>query len=222
MKQIFITATDTDAGKTFIGSALTHALVKQGQTVKVFKPVSAGCQQVKGQLQNDDAVSLQQFANGSQPLAEINPIAFIEPIAPHIAASKANAVLSNSLIQEHYNKIDRSNVDYLITEGAGGWRLPLGNGEFLSGFTKQNEMGVVLVVGMKLGCLNHAILTLEAIINDGLKVIGWVANSIDEMPYLEQNIQLLKEHFTAPLLGVIGHVNSIEKAAEQLDLSALN
>ena len=217
MKNVFITATDTDAGKTFIGSALTHALVTQGNTVKVFKPVAAGCQLVDDCLENDDALSLQKYANGMQPLAEINPITFAEPIAPHIAASKENTLLSNQLIQSHYNNINPTNVDYLITEGAGGWRLPLGNGEFLSGFVQHNKMDVVLIVGMKLGCLNHAILTYESIINDGLNIVGWVANSIEPMPYLDENTELLKEQFRAPLLGSLRNVNSIEQASTNLD-----
>ena len=221
MKNYFITATDTDAGKTLVASSLTAALVKSGQKVAVFKPISAGCENIDGKLVNGDALALQQQANCKQSIEQINPIAYEEPIAPHIAALKHNKSISCDLICNGYTEIQSLNADITITEGAGGWRLPLGNGEYLSEFVKQQNIDVILVVHMKLGCLNHAILTYESIINDGLNVVAWVANFPEEMPYLQENIEYLQQTITEPLIAKIGHVNSLDAAIEKIDISML-
>lgn len=221
MKNYFITATDTDAGKTLVASSLTAALVSTGKKVAVYKPISAGCENIDGKLVNGDALALQQQANSEQSIEQINPIAYEEPIAPHIAALKHNKSITCDLISKGFTQIQSLNADITITEGAGGWRLPLGNGEYLSEFVKQQNLDVILVVHMKLGCLNHAILTYESIINDGLKVIAWVANFPEEMPYLEENIDYLQSAITAPLIAKIDKVNSIDQAVEKIDLSWL-
>lgn len=220
-QHIFITATDTDAGKTLIACAITAKLTAQNAKVAVFKPISAGCNLINGQLINDDAQQLKSCANMEQSIDNINPIAFFDPIAPHIAAQHEKVFLNNALINDKYRDVTSLNPEYLITEGAGGWRLPLGNGEYLSGFAKQQQCKVILVVNMKLGCLNHAILTYESILNDGLQVIGWVANCIDEMPSLNENIDLLTNVFDAKLLGVVGKVSSAQEAAKQLTINIL-
>lgn len=219
--QLFITATDTDAGKTLIACALTKKLVQANQKVAVFKPIAAGCDVIQDQLVNDDAKALQRCANVKQTLTNINPIAFLDPIAPHIAAQQEHRVISNELISWYYRSVKALNADFIVTEGAGGWRLPLGNGEFLSGFAQQHKLNIVLVVNMKLGCLNHAILTYQSIIADGLSLVGWVANCIDEMPYKDENIQLLCQTIHAPLLGVVGNVDSVEQAVVELNIDNL-
>lgn len=221
MNKYFITATDTDAGKTLVATAITAGFVANNNKVAVFKPVSAGCDLVNDCLINQDAKLLQGQANCQQSISNINPIAFAEPIAPHIAALKDNIAITTDLISEHFNEVIQINADVIITEGAGGWRLPLGNGEFLSEFVKQQKMDVILVVGMKLGCLNHAILTYESIINDGVNVVGWVANHPVHMPYLEENIELLQRAITAPLLGRLGFISDIEQAINSIDLGPL-
>ncbi|TRX56861.1 dethiobiotin synthase [Thalassomonas sp. M1454] len=222
MKNYFITATDTDAGKTLVAASLTGALVKQGKKVAVYKPISAGCENVDGKLVNGDALELQQQANSKQSIEQINPIAFEEPIAPHIAALTKNAVITCDLINSGFSAITENSADITITEGAGGWRLPLGNGEYLSDFVKQQKLDVILVVHMKLGCLNHAVLTYQSIINDGLNVVAWVANFPEQMPYLQQNIDYLKSEIEAPLIAQIDRVESPQQAMAKFDLSNLS
>lgn len=198
MFKIFITATDTDSGKTFVATALVKALTNTANKVAVYKPISAGCNIINNELVNNDALLLKQVANCEQSITSINPIAFEEPIAPHIAANKANMVISVDDILLNYTDVINLAADYTITEGAGGWRLPLGEGKFLSEFVKQSEQQVILVVNMKLGCLNHAVLTYQSIIADGLECIGWVANCFEGMNYLEENIIELSSLLNAP------------------------
>jgi len=220
MKKIFITATDTDAGKTHVAQVLINALVRANKKVSAFKPISAGCEWLANELVNEDAVRLQGQINTEQSISQINPIAFEPAIAPHIAAAQLNETIEISSLVDKYNDIDNK-VDFIITEGAGGWRLPLGNGVYLSEFAQITQQQVILVVNMKLGCLNHAILTYQAIINDGVKCIGWVANSIETMAYLEENITELTQLLPIPLLGHLHNESNIDKAVAQLTLPVL-
>ncbi|WP_440876675.1 dethiobiotin synthase [Thalassotalea sp. PLHSN55] len=220
-RAIFITATDTDAGKTYVARVLVNALVKQNKRVAVYKPISAGCEQVNGQLINEDALALTTLANCQQPIAEVNPIAFLEPIAPHIAANKQGSAITIADIERGYNKLAQRNADVIITEGAGGWRLPLGNNVFLSEFAANKQMDVILVVNMKLGCLNHAMLTYQAILADGLNCIGWVANCQSDMDYLTDNINELKTMITAPCLGVLAFDPDINNAEKHIQSALL-
>lgn len=219
MANVFITATDTDAGKTFVVTALVKALTNAKKKVAVYKPISAGCEKIHNEWVNQDALLLKQVANCKQSIASINPIAFEEPIAPHIAANKANIAISVEDILLNYNKIIQLAADYTITEGAGGWRLPLGHGKYLSDFVKQSEQKVILVINMKLGCLNHAVLTYQSILADGLICIGWVANCFEGMNYLEENITELLSLLDAPMIARLGNEKSIEDAAKKFNLN---
>ena len=219
-KHLFVTATDTDAGKTLIACAIVN-LLTQHHNVAVFKPISAGCENVNGQWVNQDALQLQQQANCEQSLESVNPIAFKEPIAPHIAAQTLGQRITAQQVSRLFNSLHASSPDIVLTEGAGGWRLPLGEGQFLSDFAQQTKQEVILVVNMKLGCLNHALLSYEAIKRDGLTILGWVANCIQPMDYQQENIAELKQHLDAPLLGVVPHVNSSEQASSYLDSELL-
>lgn len=221
MKKIFITATDTDAGKTHMACALVSALVQNNRKVAVFKPISAGCELINGVLINEDAQRLKSSANCHQVIEEINPIAYQAPIAPHIAAKSENETIEISDINKHYNTVLSNNPDIIITEGAGGWRLPLGNGTLLSEFAKATNQDVILIVNMKLGCLNHAILSYEAIKADGLRCIGWIANCIEEMPYLDENVNYLKEHFSAPMLAKVDNETDVSKIASKINLTTI-
>ncbi|WDE14238.1 dethiobiotin synthase [Thalassomonas haliotis] len=218
MNEFFITATDTDAGKTYVARALVTALVNQGKHVAVYKPVSAGCELINGELVNEDACLLQASGNCRQSLTQINPIAFAEPIAPHIAAEKLQQHISVSQIMAGYEQVKALGADVVVTEGAGGWRLPLGQGAYLSEFAKQAGVGVILVVNMKLGCLNHAMLTYEAIIADGLPCVGWVANCQQQMPYLEENIAELRRLLPMALMARLDYCADINKAAALFDV----
>jgi len=229
-RQFFITATDTDAGKTYFACALTHAFASKGYKTAVYKPISAGCERQvdelgNEQLVNEDALLLQQVANCQQALTQINPIKFAPAIAPHIAAKKIQQTISLTEIAQGYNTIVQLQSDVVICEGAGGWRLPLGNGLFLSDFVKQTKQQVILVVNIKLGCLNHALLTYESIKNDGLNCIAWVANSPDadhnSQPNIDDNITELCEMLPVPLLAKLPYQKDINSSAQQIDLSLL-
>jgi dethiobiotin synthetase len=226
MIKLFITATDTDAGKTYVAQVLTFALVNKNYQVAVFKPISAGCELVSDvngneELINEDAKLLMQQGNCSQSITEINPIAFQPAIAPHIAAKLVNKDIDLKEINQAYEKIIAKQSDIIITEGAGGWRLPLGKGVFLSEFVQQSQQKVILVVNMKLGCLNHAVLTYEAIIADGLECIGWVANCVEPMPYLTENIAELKTIITAPLIAQFSFESNLKKVAKTVNLAPI-
>lgn len=221
MKNYFITATDTDAGKTHFSRAFIRALVSAEQKVAVYKPISAGCTWEGGQLVNEDAQFLLAESNAQQTLAQVNPIAFEASIAPHIAAQKENIILSVEDCVIGYKPIEKTNADIIVTEGAGGWRLPLGGQQFLSSFAVQTQQQVILVVNMKLGCLNHALLTYQAIKADQLSCVGWVANCQQAMPYLVENINELTELFAMPLLATFEENESIDSAAKKINLALL-
>jgi len=221
MLEIFITATDTDAGKTYVATSLVHAFVGIDKQVAVYKPVSAGCQKINSFLVNEDAQLLATAANCQQSISDVNPIAFEAAIAPHIAAQQSQKIITIAEIQKHYQKVKALAADIVVTEGAGGWRLPLGAGLFLSDFVQQNQQKVIMVVNMKLGCLNHAVLTYQSIISDGLECIGWVANCIEKMPYLEENVSELESLLPMPKLACLSFETNKEVAAKQFDLSTL-
>jgi dethiobiotin synthetase len=225
MIKLFITATDTDAGKTYVAQLLTAALVKSSLNVAVFKPIAAGCEVIHStegiNLVNEDAKLLQQQSNCGQSINEINPIALEPAIAPHIAAGLINIDINLIDITAGYEKIIRRESDVVITEGAGGWRLPLGKGKFLSEFVQSTNQKVILVVNMKLGCLNHALLTYETILADGLDCIGWVANCAEPMNYLNENIEELCTLIASPLIARLGFEPDIKKAVAALDLSSI-
>jgi dethiobiotin synthetase len=225
MIKIFITATDTDAGKTYVAQVLTAALVQKNYQVAVFKPISAGCEihhYPQGEvLVNEDAQLLLQQGNCGQSIGEVNPIAFEPAIAPHIAADLIDFNIQLFDIKDGYDKVIAKGSDIIITEGAGGWRLPLGKGKFLSEFVQQTKQQVILVVNMKLGCLNHALLTYETILADGLDCIGWIANCAEAMNYLDENIAELKTLLSAPMIAQFSFEPDIKKAASVLDLSPI-
>lgn len=221
MLKIFITATDTDAGKTYAAQALVHALVSNKRKVAVYKPISAGCERINGDLVNDDARLLLKQSNCQQTITEVNPIAFELPIAPHIAAAQQQQIISSTSITQHYENIIALAPDVIICEGAGGWRLPLGHGAFLSEFVQTSAQHVVLVVNMKLGCLNHAVLTYQSIIADGLNCIGWIANYPESMPYLAENLNELTALLPVPKLAELAFESDISKAANKIDITVL-
>ncbi|MCK8046668.1 dethiobiotin synthase [Shewanella sp. 1CM18E] len=217
----FVTGTDTDCGKTLISSALLTAA--KGETLG-FKPIASGCATTENGLRNSDALALMAASTIKLPYEDINPFAFEPAIAPHIAAAEKGVELLPNRIAAQLKMAEYVGADFCVIEGAGGWRLPLGQGHFLSEVVQSMQLPVILVVGMKLGCLNHALLTAEAIKADGLNIIGWVANQVDpEMANQAENLAFLKENITAPLIGYVPYLAapSAEKAAEYLDLSVL-
>jgi dethiobiotin synthetase len=238
MNQIFITATDTDAGKTFVSCAIISALkqhktnsTNETLTVAAFKPVAAGCELVDGELINEDAKLLCEFSNAKQSIQQINPIAFEAPIAPHIAAKKQNRTITIAELRMYFQQVKLLNADFTLVEGAGGWRLPLGEVQnidsidtkkftyqFLSDFVKAEQIKVVLIVNMKLGCLNHALLTYEAIKADGLECVAWIANCADSnlMNNLAENINELEHLLPIPKIAQLDFIESVDEQGNEL------
>lgn len=202
----FITGTDTDSGKTVVTLGVMHLLQSRGLRVLGMKPVAAGAQQTPQGLRNDDAVRLQ--AQGSQPVdyGELNPYCFSPPIAPHLAAAQADRKIDFSQIQAGFDRLAEG-ADRVLVEGAGGWRVPLGPDRTLAELAVLLGLPVILVVGLRLGCINHALLSAEAIRASGLPLAGWVGNQVDPaMREREANLATLRQWLDAPCLGVIPHL----------------
>lgn len=210
-KTFFITGTDTDVGKTLCCKALLQAAKKQHLLTAAYKPIAAGCEPIQSGLRNSDALILQKQCSLNLTYHEVNPIALQLAIAPHIAAKIENTPINLDLISAGLHNLQDKKVELIIVEGAGGWRLPLNNKQMLSDWVIEQNLPVILVVGMKLGCLNHALLTYETIINDGLNVVAWIANQLQaEMPYYQQNLQWLKAKITAPMIAEIPYLSELE------------
>ncbi len=202
-ESIFITGTDTDAGKTFVTCQLIDYLVRQNKKVAAIKPIASGAEWIDGQLKNDDALKLQAHANADLEYNQINPFCFQPAIAPHIAAKKNNQTVTLSAVQQHYQQLP-TGFDVILTEGAGGWLVPINSNEFFSDLAVSLNAKVILVVGMKLGCINHALLTEMAIKNTGLECIGWVANRVDpNMQCYQENLETLKQQMQSPLIAEV-------------------
>ena len=201
-KGVFITGTDTGIGKTVISCGLLNALNKQGLRTAAMKPVASGAKYNNSQLQNEDALALQQAASEQMPYELINPYVFEPAIAPHLAAEQAGVEIDFEKIKQAYQQLSE-NADITIVEGVGGWLVPLNNNESVAELALHLELPVILVVGMRLGCLNHALLTAESIQQKGARLIGWVANIIEpDFSLAEENIETLKKQIYAPLLGI--------------------
>lgn len=222
MNQFFVTGTDTEVGKTFISQAIMADFSTRDMTCLGFKPVASGCEETPDGLRNEDALAL--LASSTVPVTynEVNPFAFKEAIAPHLAAQKAGRAICKQKIETAFSNLTAKGPDLLLVEGAGGWRLPLGQGDFMSDFVKSQQLPVILVVGMRLGCLNHACMTAELIKHDHLQVAGWVANHVDvQMPFMAENVKTLQDLLDAPFLGEVPMVSSPDEARKYLDVTPL-
>lgn len=224
MKSFFITGTDTDVGKTLVARTLLREFSAQGIRCAGYKPVSAGCARTPDGLRNLDAVLLQEAASLALPYDLVNPFAYEPPIAPHIAASEVRQPIDMQGISEGLRKIEQAGAELTVVEGAGGWYLPLDRQHLMSDWVKQENMAVIMVVGAKLGCLNHALLTFAAIRNDNLPVAGWVINRLHgAMSHYQENLDTLRGLLPAPFLGEIPFVNNPLEAdlRGRLDISPL-
>lgn len=216
----FITGTDTGVGKTLISCALLHAFAAQGKRVVGMKPVAAGCDDDE---QHADVKQLHAASNVLASKGQINPYCFSPAVAPHLAAQFAGVSISLERIATSFSELARQ-ADVVIVEGAGGFLVPLNAHQDSADLVVQLELPVILVVGMRLGCLNHALLTVEAIAARGLRLAGWVANIVDErMAMLDGNIAALQQRIAAPLLGVIPYQTQPDarNVMDLLDLKAL-
>lgn len=222
-KTFFIAGTDTNVGKTLVAAGLLVAAKNQGLTTAALKPLAAGCEKTESGLRNSDALLLQSVITQPLMYEQINPIALEAAIAPHIAAQQEKRVLSADRIAG-FCRGSLNQADFTLVEGAGGWRVPLNPQETIADVAKILRLPVILVVGVRLGCISHALLTVEAIRNDGLPLAGWVANCIDaDMPVLHENIQSLAARIPAPCLGVVPWLDEAAPAsvAEAFDPEAI-
>ena len=214
-KTFFVTGTDTGCGKTLIASGLLAVAKARGLSTAGIKPVAAGCEQTEQGLRNEDALALQSQTTLPLSYEQINPVALEPAIAPHIAAADANRRLRADRLVGFCRGVLMQRPDFAVIEGAGGWRVPLNERETLADVAKQLQTPVILVVGMRLGCINHAILTAEAVQRDGLALAGWVANPAgEEMNRYQENLETLRRYLPAPLIGEVPFLNKPQ--AEQL------
>ncbi|MGW8247119.1 MAG: dethiobiotin synthase [Acidiferrobacterales bacterium] len=208
----FVTGTDTGVGKTVIAAALIRKLAGDGHKVAGMKPVASGCRNTALGLRNEDAEAL--IAASSIPLEYgiVNPYAFAPAISPHLAANEAGQKIELERILDCFESIAGS-CDMVVVEGVGGWRVPLGRVITTEHMAKALDLPVILVVGMRLGCLNHALLTADAIANSGMVLAGWVANRVDpQMERVDENIETLVQRIPAPLLGQVPFLEQTEPA----------
>lgn len=196
----FVTGTDTGVGKTLVSCALLHGFAAQGKRVVGMKPVAAGCTE---DGQHEDVRQLHGASNILASHGQINPYCFMHAVAPHLAASFAGVRINLERIAESFSELN-AQADIVIVEGAGGFLVPLNDKQDTADLVSQLGLPVILVVGMRLGCLNHALLTAEAVTSRGLKLAGWVANVLDGgMVMLDENIAALRQRLDAPLLGIV-------------------
>lgn len=233
MQRYFITGTDTDAGKTLIASALLARARQDGLTTLGLKPVASGCENTGDGLRNADALSLMAHTSPATDYDTVNPFAFEPAIAPHLAAQRAGCALDLVQLEHALAPALAEPRDLVLVEGAGGWRVPLNDNENLAELASHLRLPVVLVVGLKLGCLNHAQLTAEAIQADGLGLAGWVGNLLDpdfaeDDALYRANLAHLTRVIPAPCLGVVPRLTEVspmeraEKAADYLHLPRIH
>ena len=223
MRGLFVTGTDTGVGKTRVAEALLLALAARGERAIGVKPVAAGCRVTANGLRNEDALILQAAGNVALSYEQVNPIALQPAVAPHLAAEDAGVVISVNELAGHVRALEQE-TDWLLVEGAGGWRVPLGPDCGFPDLARRLGYPVVLVAGIRLGCINHALLTADAVRADGLHLAGWVANGIvaDE-PLAERQVTTLAARLHAPLLGHLGFQRewNAARASQLLDTDPL-
>ena len=209
----FITGTDTEVGKTEITLGLMSALRASGRSVLGMKPVASGCEMASGGLRNPDALRIAAACSRETDYSLVNPYAFEPAVAPHLAAAQAGVEIRFEKIFDSFQTLS-AQADVTVVEGVGGWRVPLGPDGDLADLAVALGLPVVLVVGLRLGCINHALLTVESILWRGLALAGWVANSVDPaMALREENIATLRAAIDAPCLGVVPWMENPEPAA---------
>ena len=216
-KYFFVTGTDTNVGKTMMTASLLVALKRKRFSAVGIKPVASGCTMTAEGLRCSDALLLMEHNSITLPYHVVNPIAFETPVAPHFLSND----LSSHTVVKSLQAIFTLQSDYCLLEGVGGWRVPLNATETMADVARALPISVIMVVGLRLGCLNHALLTQEAILNDGISIAGWIANCIDPaMLYVDQNIKTLEQRITAPLLGVVPYQSdiNIETIADCLEV----
>ena len=206
----FVTGTDTNVGKTYISSALLRHFSDQGIKTIGMKPIASGCElDAQGEFMNQDVTTLIQASNLVAPIDLVNPYRFIPAIAPHIAAEQIDVEISVDVIHSAYQQL-KALTDVIIVEGAGGFLVPINQNQTLADLALALEIPIIMVVGMRLGCINHALLTIEAIRSRGLELAGWIANQVDtDMAMFVENLETLQQRIAAPCLSVVRWQGSV-------------
>jgi len=221
-KIVFVTGTDTDAGKTVISCALLEYYRLQGINVAPMKPISAGASYSNSELCNDDALQLIEAAKTNLPYKEINPYVFEEPIAPHIAAQKTNQTISSYVLTDCLKNL-KNKSERVVIEGAGGWQVPINNEETLADWVRALKCPVILVVGLRVGCINHALLSYADIIKGPNRLLGWVANTMSpDVNNIDEITEYLNNNIQAPLLGTVPYLLESDRALNYIDFSLLD
>lgn len=223
MKSVFVTGTDTGVGKTHISCALMRQLIATGCRVVGMKPVASGGRYVSGKCVNADAQQLMATANITVPYEWVNPYCFEAAIAPHIAAQQAGTLISPQGIYSAYQQL-AAVADVVVVEGIGGWAVPINATKTMADIAVMLNLPVIMVVGMRLGCLNHAALTVQSIRASSLTFAGWVANTLDPaMPAVEENIAALKTITAAPLVAVTPYITTASQWSDlKFDITCLS
>lgn len=218
---VFVAGTDTAVGKTLVAAALVRALAARGAKVGVMKPVAAGAQATPDGLRNDDALALITAAGGAPSYEAVNPYCLPIAASPHIAAREAGVRIDRAVIRERFAAL-RAPYDIVLVEGAGGWLAPIGESETMADIAADLALPVLLVVGMRLGCLNHALLTHAAIAARGLAFAGWIANRIDPgMAYVEENLATLARRLGGEPLAIVPAHPQPSELAQAANLAAV-
>jgi dethiobiotin synthetase len=222
MSDYFITGTDTGVGKTWATLALMKAMQDKGKVVVGMKPVASGCQKTSVGLRNDDATRIleQSSSRGNQIInyKTVNPYAFEQAVAPHIAAELAGVVIDIEKIASEFSTL-KKDADIVAVEGVGGWSVPLGAEIMLADIVERLNLKVILVIGLRLGCINHALSATRTIEGDGAKLHGWIGNQLDpDYACLNETMNTLQTRIDAPLLGSLPFMESfdLKTAASQL------
>ena len=202
---LFITGTDTEVGKTVVARLIVRSLAATGVRVAVMKPVAAGSVMTSDGLRNDDALGLMADSNVVMPYATVNPYCLPAPVSPHLAAREAGVSIELPRLKASFDSLTAA-ADYVIVEGAGGWLAPLNDEQFIADLAAALGLPVLLVVGLRLGCLNHALLTAAAIRQRGLLLGGWIANHIDpQFSRVPDNLATLARHLGMPAIATLAH-----------------
>jgi dethiobiotin synthetase len=221
MSTFFVAGTDTGIGKTHATCALLHAVRARGFNACGMKPVASGSVETREGLRNDDALALQAASSAPMPYEWINPVALREPLSPHLAAAHEGVEIRLAPLRDAFMRL-RDMHDMVMVEGVGGWLVPLSRGLLASDIARQWQLPVILVVGMRLGCLSHALLSARAIATDGCRLVGWIGNRIDpDMVAVDENLATLRQLLPAPCLGVLPYGEPPQAAAAYLDLEAI-
>ncbi len=221
--RFYITGTDTGIGKTVASVALLHALRSRGLRAVGMKPVASGCERIDGAWRNEDALALQKASDPMPEYADVNPYALPSATAPELAAREAGVEIGPSPIAEAYRRL-AGRADAVVVEGVGGWAAPLSAQLDQRGLVNALDLPVIMVVGLRLGCINHARLTAQAIVADGAKLMGWIGNDIDPtLPQADAYFDLVRPRLAAPCLGRLPFAanGSLSRLAAHIDCAPL-